>query len=222
VNTLILRGVFLALIVVMAGCKITKKTSPLPPQAAIFPAEEILKHKQAIQAQPNWSFQGRVAFKQGNDGGSARIEWLQRGDNLYVDLSAPISRKSVRISAIDGQPMCIEGLEPRPLCGDQAQAKLSQAIGEMPSFFMLKDWVRGLPVPADTMVELGFQPAVTNYDDEGKLASLSQQGWQIDYQTWHPAAAAQPSLPKRLQALKEDIRLRLVIDRWTWGADGAH
>jgi len=220
VNTLIIRGVFLSLIVLMAGCKTTSKTSNVPPHPAVFPAEEILKHQQAIRAQPNWSFHGRVAFKQGNDGGSARIDWLQQGDNLYVDLSVPISRKSVRISAIDGQPMCIEGLAQRRLCGDEAQAQLSQAIGEMP-LFMLKDWVRGLPVSADTMVESGFQPAVVNYDDEGKLAWLSQQGWQIDYQTWHLATDTQPRLPKRLQALKEDIRLRLIIDRWTWGADGA-
>jgi len=217
-NRFIIGSLFLAFIILMVGCKTTRQTNEIPPQSVAGLAEEILKHKQAVQAQPNWSFQGRVAFKQGSDGGSARIDWLQRGDTLRVDLSAPITRKSVRISALNEQEICIDGVEERRLCGIEAQMQLSQTIGDIP-LFMLKNWVRGVPVSADKMIELGSQPAIVSYNHHGQLERLSQHGWQMDYQSWHLATDSQPRLPKRLEAVKDDIRLRVVIDRWMWGDD---
>jgi len=217
-NTLFFRGLLLVFIVLMAACRTTPPAPKPLPQSNLSWADEILRHKKAVRAQPNWSFQGRVAFKQGNDGGSARIHWQQRDKHMQVDLSAPITRKSVRISALNGQDLCIDGLESERLCGVEAQMQLTQTMGEMP-LFMLQDWVRGLSSAADVLIETGFQPAMVRYNDLGQLEWLSQQGWQVDYPTWHPATDRQPALPRRLEALKDDIRLRLVIDRWIWGED---
>jgi len=217
-SRLLIHGLFVCLILVMVGCKTTGKSNESLDQLTVLGAEDILKHKRAIQAQPNWSFHGRVAVKQGSDGGSARIDWLQRGDTLRIDLSTPISRQSMRISAVNDQSICIDGLEQRRLCGPEAQAQLGQVIGEIP-LFMLRDWVRGLPVSAEKMFEAGLQPAIVSYNQHGYLEMLSQNGWQIHYQTWHLASDTQPRLPKRLEATKENMRLRLVIDRWIWGAD---
>jgi|GEM_PF-266193 len=210
------------IVLIMTGCRTKLPPPPQPPsQHDLAWVEGMLEHKRALRAQRYWSFQGRVAFKQGNDGGNARIHWLQRDQQMQVDLSAPITRKSVRITAVNGQEICVDGLESRRLCGIQAHEQLTQVIGEIP-LFMLQDWVRGLSTTPDTLLEAGFQPAMVRYNDLGQLEWLSQQGWQVDYQAWHPATDSQPALPRRLEALKEDIRLRLIIDRWIWGDDDAN
>ena len=48
------------------------------------------------------------------------------------------------------------------------------------------------------------------------MQSLTQQGWLVEYQEYQPqrAAAGMVSLPTKLRATREDLRLRVVIDSW--------
>ena len=54
------------------------------------------------------------------------------------------------------------------------------------------------------------------FDAEGRLASLRQDGWTLEYDDWQaPTDLAGPSLPMRVTAERGSARVRLVVDAWS-------
>ena len=58
------------------------------------------------------------------------------------------------------------------------------------------------------------------YATDGTLSQLEQQGWQLRYENYRAESAPGGSvrLPAKLTATRDEVRLRLVIDRWQLGA----
>jgi len=64
----------------------------------------------------------------------------------------------------------------------------------------LADWVRGRP---------SNEPeAKVERDAEGRLRSLEERGWKVDYQEYAG------KLPSRMRLTYPDIELRLAISEW--------
>lgn len=68
----------------------------------------------------------------------------------------------------------------------------------------LRYWALGVPAPGI--------PATLDFDTLGRAARLQQGGWSIDYAEYADASAL--SLPRRFDADNQQVRLRLLIDRW--------
>ena len=64
----------------------------------------------------------------------------------------------------------------------------------------LADWVRGRPSDK--------AGAKADYDEHGRLRSLEERGWKIDYQEYDG------KLPSRMRLTYPDIELRLAISKW--------
>jgi outer membrane lipoprotein LolB len=64
----------------------------------------------------------------------------------------------------------------------------------------LADWVQGKP-STDS-------PASADYAPDGRLLSLQQQGWNVEYLEY------QGSRPSRLRLTYPGIELRLAISEW--------
>lgn len=165
----------------------------------------------ALRAQPAWSFQGRVAISKGRSGGSGRIDWQQRNETYQVSLSAPVTRQSWQLSGGGGQQARLDGVEGGPRGGDDARELLLQATGWEIPVDQLPDWVRGLPA------QMVGVPDHQGFDAEGRPRVLRQQGWQVDYLDWYPAQDGRPSLPRRIEAVNGDAKVRLIVDEWGAG-----
>lgn len=161
--------------------------------------ESLLRHQTA------WSLAGRVAISNGRKGGSGRIDWQQQGDTYAVSLSAPITRQSWRLSG-DGRGARLEGVEGGPREGGDAARLLFEATGWEIPVTALGDWVRGLSAAS-------LPPAGMQFDAEGRLSRLEQGGWAIDYR-WPEAPSAAPALPQRVDAVKGEAKVRLIVDEW--------
>ena len=68
----------------------------------------------------------------------------------------------------------------------------------------LRFWALGIPDPAD--------PAVTELDEDGRLARLQQRGWSVEISRYREGGGQQ--MPRILSATNPDTRVRMVIDRW--------
>lgn len=193
----------------------TKQKAPVAAEVAqvSVAAQQAEQARQAaVRAQPDWSFQGRVAISKGKNGGSGRIDWQQQAQAYRVSLAAPVTRQSWQLSGGPGQPARLEGLEGGPRSGEDAAWLLQQATGWDIPLVQLPEWVRGLPAQtAGTPEHLGF-------DAEGRPRVIRQQGWQVDYLDWYPAEAGRPSLPRRIEAVNGDAKVRLIVDEWSAGA----
>ncbi|TWI00874.1 outer membrane lipoprotein LolB [Luteimonas cucumeris] len=210
-NTLLLAVMALLL----AACVPRTVRAPLPslsPQELADAQARQATHEAKIRAVPSWSLHGRVALSNGRDGGSGSLDWRQQGDTYEVSLSAPVTRQSWRLSG-DAAAARLEGLEGGTRTGSDPERLLREATGWEIPVAALSSWVRG--VRADEAV---FGPATLAFGSDHRLARIEQAGWTIDYSAWQMQAGNDGfALPNRLNAQRDQARVRLVVDRW----DGA-
>lgn len=197
---------------VLAACtSVGTQKTPVPDVAfTVSPAAERAEaaRVQALRAETEWGFQGRVAVSKGKSGGSGRIDWSQQGAAYAVQLSAPVTRQSWRLQgdATQGNGR-LEGLEGGPREGPDAQQLLLEATGWQIPVNQLPDWTRGLG-------RAGADENGLLRDAEGRPRQLQQDGWVVQYLDWYPAAEGRQALPRRIEASMGDAKVRLVIDQW--------
>ena len=196
----------------LAGCGslATRQAAPSTPvHSTTEPAVETARLA-VLDTVPAWSFQGRVAISKGRNGGNGRIDWQQQGGAYQVSLAAPVTRQSWQLSGGAGQMVRLDGLDGGPRSGVDAGQLLLQATGWQIPVEQLAAWVRGMPAT-------DAQAAKRGYDAEGRPRVLQQGGWRIDYLDWYPQDGERPSLPRRIEAVNGDAKVRLIVDEWAVG-----
>lgn len=207
-TTCVPAAVMAALILVLSGC------SSLPPStsaAAVEPNAQALaaeqQRVQAVRAQPQWGFAGRVAVSNGRDGGNGRLDWQQDQQGYRARLSAPITRQGWELSFDAASGLArLDGLAGGPQQGSDARALVLAATGWDLPVSELGDWVRGL---------VGQSPATLERDAQARPLRARQQGWEVQFSQWHEAADGQPALPRRIDAVNGTARVRLLVDQWS-------
>jgi len=197
----------------LAACVAPSVRPELPPDQVAAAEARQLARESALRPLDQWSLAGRLAVSTGSKGGSGRIDWNQDGPRFEVALSAPVTRQSWRLTG-DAAGARLEGLDGGPREGPDAVQLLREATGWEIPVTALADWVRGLRSQA-----LG--PADARYGVDGRLAKLEQGGWTIHY-VWPSSAAdaAAAELPTRLDAQRDEARVRLIVDQWDRNLDG--
>jgi outer membrane lipoprotein LolB len=162
-----------------------------------------LMREQALAHADHWVLQGRLGVSDGRDGGSGSFSWTQNGDQYEFVLRAPITGKSFRLSGgADGA--LLEGLEPGPLRGPDAEALMRKALGWEVPLRDLRAWVLGLRADSG--------PAELSFGTDRLPSLLQQDGWAVDYREWD--ASRQPPLPKKVYAEKLPYKVKLSIESW--------
>ena len=205
-----MRNVFLfapLLALLLTSCA-TQSARPVPPADAgsIDSARQMqLERERILRGQTDWSLAGRVAISNGRKGGSGRIDWQQQGDTYTVSLSAPVTRQSWRLSG-GSRGARLDGIEGGPREGADAARLLRDATGWEIPVEALGDWVRGVSAQ-------GLPQATMQFDSQGHLSHMEQGGWAIDYR-WPEATSAAPVLPQRVDAVKGEAKVKLIVDEW--------
>lgn len=161
-----------------------------------------------LEAAPTWSFRGRIAVSDGREGGSGRVEWRIDGDYYLVEVRAPVSGTTWRLSGGDGLAQ-LDGVHPEPVRDVDPEALLAREVGWHLPVAAARDWVRGVPVDGGSARILP--------DGAGLPAQIVEQGWRIDYLDWFPAEAGRPALPRRLVARRGPHEVRLAVSDWRLG-----
>lgn len=195
------------LALLLASCATQSARPVSPPEAgSTDQARQKQSAREAVLREwVDWSLAGRVAISNGRKGGSGRIDWQQQGDAYTVSLSAPVTRQSWRLSG-GPQGARLEGIEGGPREGADAAQLLREATGWEIPVAALGAWVRG--VSAQDLPQASMQ-----FDAAGRLNHMEQGGWAIDYR-WPEAAATTPTLPQRVDAVKGEAKVKLVVDEW--------
>jgi len=99
-----------------------------------------------------------------------------------------------------GDSVVLTTAEPREYRASDAEALTEEVLGFRLPLSGLSDWVRGRPSDK--------AGAKADYDEQGRLRSLEERGWKIDYQEYDG------KLPSRMRLTYPDIELRLAISKW--------
>ena len=206
-----------AALLLLAGCATRGPGAALPPPLSNPQAIGAAEQSQAQRAQwlgdhPRWSFEGRVAINNAGKGGNGRIDWQQDGSGYTISLSAPVTRQSWRLTGdTHSGAGTLEGLDGGPRQGEDAEVLLLDATGWDIPVNALAKWVVGLQAE-------GLPTDERTFSTQGHLQTLEQGGWRIDYTGWSDPEGNQPALPGRIEARRDQATVRLIVDRWDFGA----
>jgi outer membrane lipoprotein LolB len=183
------------LAVALPACK---TLPPAPPENAPWEVR-----KAALQARDRFDLKGRVAVAVADQGFSAGLRWQQRGRQSQLALDGPLGVGGVRITS-DGNSLKVQNSRGQQLDSEAAKQAIESSLGFEPPIPSLRYWVLGVPDPAT--------PADETLDDSKRLATLKQDGWQIDYTAYTNVAGQ--SLPSKATLTREGVRVRLSVNEW--------
>ena len=101
-------------------------------------------------------------------------------------------------------PYLVRNSRGEQLNSDAAKQEIQAKLGFEPPIASLRYWVLGVPDPSSAADE--------TLNDSQRLATLKQNGWQIDYTAY--ANVLGQSLPSKATLTREGVRVRLFVDDW--------
>ena len=145
---------------------------------------------------------GRFAVRYGTESATGGVQWrhTDAADDLLI--TNPLGQGVARITR-EGQEFELETSNGERYRASDAESLTQQVLGWSLPLHGLHEWVLARPLPGE--------PAEVARGDNGRVTSLSQEGWQIDYEQY---AGDRPS---RVTLARQDLKIRLVIESWQGG-----
>lgn len=141
----------------------------------------------------------RFAATYRNEAASGTLLWRHRAARDEVMLSSPFGQGLARISR-DGESVILVAGDDKRYSAADAETLTEQVLGFRLPLRGLTDWVRARPATD--------APAQAEYAQDGRLLSLEQHGWRIEYMAYEGIQ------PKRLKLIYPGLELRLAITEW--------
>src|SRR5579872_6382650 len=190
------RLAWVAIAAALASCR----TAPPVGEA---PAQTWQARRPQLPALDRFQLKGRVAVATGAEGFNARLRWTQDGRQSHLSLDGPLGAGGVQVTS-DGAAVDIVTSRGNHLSSDAARAELTSRLGFDPPIGSLRYWILGVPEPGP--------PAQEVLDAEQRLASLQQNGWDVEYTGY--MSVSNEWLPSKLTLQRQGVRVRVVVDGW--------
>lgn len=150
-----------------------------------------------------WEFAGRIGVSAGQEGFNGKLWWRQNGPVFRARLSGPLGAGTVFING-DGDEITVTDGDGGVTELQDAEAELRQMYGWTIPVRSLRYWALGIPDPA--------APAQTEFGEDGQLRKMRQENWEVDITQYREGGGQQ--MPRRLNAVSDDVKVRLVVDNW--------
>ena len=164
------------------------------------------EHKASLEGMHHWFATGRAAINNGVESWHVNLLWLQQGDNYKIRLFGPFGAGQVQLSGNEDQVELLTADDERFYSPD-IDTLLYERTGVKMPVAELRYWLIGLPSPASK--------DAANVDKHGRLSRLQQGEWRVRYKRYMPVNGL--VLPRKIFADKQDLDVRVVIDKWKLG-----
>ena len=184
-----------ALTLLLPGCvgALFRRDEPPPPEKG--PPDDVVAR---------WRALGKLAARTGDGNWSASLDWRQADEDFRLRLSGPFGQGALQV---EGSPGTVELTTAR---GERRSARTPEALlareidWDLPAS-SLRHWITararpGVPVEDWTL------------DEAGRLSTLAQQGWRLDYV--YRGDPGGHSLPDRITLRGEGVMVRIAIRDW--------
>ena len=171
------------------------------------PTTDWKTHQAALYSLDNWQLRGKLAVRTESSADSVNVSWSQAAATTELILSGPIGwgRASIRS---DGEQLLLDRNGSQHSVRLDDSAALRQLLGWPMPVALLPWWIRGLPAP-QTAVD-----AMTT--SQGRLQTLSQQGWQLNYESYQQQGDL--VLPDKIRFQGPQVSGKILVKQWTLGS----
>jgi outer membrane lipoprotein LolB len=142
---------------------------------------------------------GRLAARYGNEAFTGNLAWRHAGASDELLITSPLGAGVARIVR-QGDAVTLTTAEPKEYRATDAETLTEEVLGFRVPLAGLAAWVRGR---ASTSA-----PEQAERGPDGRLRSLRERGWTIEYQEYAG------ELPARMRLAYQGIELRLAITQW--------
>jgi outer membrane lipoprotein LolB len=146
-----------------------------------------------------FEFTARFAARYRDDAASGQLAWRHDAARDEVLISSPFGQGLARVTRRGALVTLVTADERRYSAAD-AEMLTEEVLGFRLPLGGLADWVRARPADGS--------PAQSSYAEDGRLVTLEQQGWRIDYLEYEGGR------PARLRLRYPGLELRLAISEW--------
>jgi outer membrane lipoprotein LolB len=175
-------------------------------RSVLLPDIDDWNTRQAVlQDEDEWEFAGGIGVSAGDEGFNGKLWWRQDGVVFRARISGPLGMGTIFING-DRREMTLTDRDGTVTELDDAEVELRERYGWTIPVSSLRYWALGIPDPAS--------PSDASFNDSGQLSELTQRGWLVNIAQYTDGGGQ--SMPRRLTAVNDDIKLRLVIDNWTF------
>ncbi len=188
----------LTLVALLSGC-VTPRSIELPD------LPDWQTRKDLLVGVDEWEFAGRIGVSAGDEGFNGQLWWRQDGIVFRARISGPLGVGTVFING-DRHELTVTDRDGTVTELVDAEVELRQMYGWTIPVTSLRFWALGIPDPAS--------PADAEFSADGQLSKLRQQNWQVDFTQYREGGGQ--LMPRRLTAVSDDVKVRLVIDKWTF------
>lgn len=152
-----------------------------------------------------WEFSGRIGVSAGDEGFNGKLWWRQDGIVFRARMSGPIGVGTIFING-DNRELTLTEQDGTVTELEDAEIDLRVRYGWTIPAASLRYWVLGIPDPAN--------PAAVEFDVTGQVNEIRQREWLVTFSQYSDGGGQ--AMPRRLTAVSGDIRVRLIIDAWTF------
>jgi outer membrane lipoprotein LolB len=161
-----------------------------------------------LAAISEWGFVGKISLDDGEQGGSGKLRWDVQADHSELDFYGALGRGAWNLTIDPDRAVLREANGTEQTAADVNEVVQDRMGWRLP-VDALQWWVRGLAAPGVIEDE--------RFDSEGLLISLHQFGWSVDFSRYDSRDVL--ALPIRLNATRDNYRVKLAISRWHTGVN---
>lgn len=156
-----------------------------------------------LNATVEWGLVGKISLDDGEQGGSGRLQWDVEPGQSELDFHGALGRGAWHLQ-ITPEAAFLKMADGSEQIAPNVSELIQDQIGWPIPLDALSWWVRGMAAPGVIENE--------QIGPDGLLISLSQFGWNVDFNRYKSVADLE--LPIRLNATRDQYRVKLAISRW--------
>ncbi len=166
------------------------------------------KYQLEVSRIDNWDLHGRVAVFANDEVHNIGLSWRHNVDEFLMILEAPFGQGVIRLESNHGAGLEVKLSLPdgRTVYAETAESALEKVVGWPIPVSGLKSWIRGLPQNKSRFSH--------ELNGDGRLISLQQNDWRIDYLDYFGFEEPARGLPRKLYLKHTRLALKIVIEYW--------
>ncbi len=193
-----LRLLLVLVFFVLAGCAGVPQVKPSIATKAMQEA-----HLLNIAAISQFAIKGRIAVQADGAGLSGGFGWQHGNVDDDITLYSPLGGQLASIKKT-AEKVSLQDVNGNSIDAPDAQTLTQHTLGWPLPLSGLADWVLGRP--SKSVVQ------ASTLDDQGRLSTLKQEGWTIEYKLYSEQDGY--FLPSKIFLRSEKVYLKLVVERW--------